>query len=278
MTVITNIIGRDFTVHVCDSLRSITLSNNDGIPEQTVGDFGPKTVKVSQFHGAISVFGLMKWFDWEIIPLLEAEAQRAVQNNLKSAAHFASRIHKLIQPLYQDFTLTKSLGLHFTAYELIDDMWVPELFYISNFRGIRTNPVIYAGGPMIAHQRMTFFRLSNETRYDFQNHGKKENRLAVAESLEQGAVYLFQNGDPSLFELDHIPHLIALESEIPQNLPPAEFCARLAMCKVQSIINLQLNREIAERKVGGVCHCLIIRPNTIELFDSPTGLEHFAGA
>lgn len=139
MTVISNIIADGFTIHTSDSLRTVT--RNPGMPNQTTQTIIMPTAKIvrfSQFRGAMSVFGLMHLNGWDIIQWLEQEAIRAVAKNLWSPMRFANYIEsKLRDIFFRHNVRTHSVGIHFTPYERINQRWVPELFFITNFRGIQ---------------------------------------------------------------------------------------------------------------------------------------------
>jgi hypothetical protein len=88
----------------------------------------------------------------------------------------------------------KGIGIHFTAYERLDDRWIPELFLISNWEGIPYTKIRSTGA---GASRETYHTLKNIP--SSREHGKLEFRLAVHEALQAGTLFYYNNGDPELF-------------------------------------------------------------------------------
>jgi hypothetical protein len=86
------------------------------------------------------------------------------------------------------------LGIHFTAYERVNDYWIPELFQIRNWTD-ESYRTVRPEGFLIT--RETFGALRNVPRTP--DHGHPEYRLEVHAALRDGTLLGFNNGDPVLF-------------------------------------------------------------------------------
>jgi hypothetical protein len=86
------------------------------------------------------------------------------------------------------------LGVHFTAYEHVNDYWIPELFQIRNWAD-ESYRTVRQGGFVVT--RETFGALRDKSRDP--THGQPKYRLAVHEALHAGVLLSFNNGDPMLF-------------------------------------------------------------------------------
>lgn len=279
MTAIFTVIGNGFTIHACDSLRNQALDNQGTITHHLI-QMGSKTVKFSQFRGAMSVFGLMHLHGWDIIDWLEQQSIRAVEKKLQSPSHFANQIEHQLREIFFSHNVTQhSVGIHFTAYEWKNQMWTPELFFITNFRGIHGQTQHYIGGLEMAHQRQTFFSYSGETRYDFHNHGRAYIRAKISAYLMNGGFpFVYKNGDPSLFQnldTEIFDHQLA---QIPHGLPTDLDFSHAALAKVNSLALLHAARPDTTRRIGAPCHNLLIRPEGENLYESLTGLDLIPGA
>jgi len=87
------------------------------------------------------------------------------------------------------------IGIHFTAYEWIDDYPIPELFLITNFDNTEYS-ALHADGIHVT--RETFgvaFQIPNRVI----EHSKPDYRHQVRKYLEAGKVLLYNNGDPFMF-------------------------------------------------------------------------------
>lgn len=92
--------------------------------------------------------------------------------------------------------MRRGLGIHFTAYEYIDNQWIPELFLISNYED-ETYRVVRSDGFRVT--RETYGTISN-TRERSREDGKKQRRLAVQAALADSPLMLqYCNGDPVIY-------------------------------------------------------------------------------
>ncbi len=97
----------------------------------------PKIVPVRRFRGAISYWGLAGIHGgWSTLEWLTAQVQDAV--NSPSPEDFAQELARRLQQEITGIAMAKpiyrGIGLHFTAYERVDDRWIPELFLVSNWQ------------------------------------------------------------------------------------------------------------------------------------------------
>ena len=270
MTVISNIITRHCTVHSSDSL----------ISEFKEGDFVPiewektKIISVSKYRGAMSYWGLAKSDDygWSTHDWLVKQSQDA--NSFSSAEDFAQNISDKLNNELSKMRFPEpyhhGIGIHFTAYERVDDYQIPELFLISNWAD--TNYTTLRGDGISA-SRETFHTLSGHP--SIPEHRNKNYRLVVHKYLtDNNGMLVYNNGDPTLF--NPISHsfqqsfrTLYKRKKLKNDSEIATYMA-LARRPIEIISKAQSDfcRE-GQRLVGGKPHDLAITPDG--LYESTTG-------
>jgi hypothetical protein len=88
----------------------------------------------------------------------------------------------------------RGIGIHFTAYEHIQDYWIPELFLITNYsdtsyQNLHPNGVRVSREAYHTHNK-------EEPR---QEHRVESFRLSVHNALQSGEILCYNNGDPEMF-------------------------------------------------------------------------------
>src|SRR5262249_49960114 len=128
---------------------------------------------------------------------LRARASEA--GRFRSAEEFARNIaselsEALNKRRFQNVTDT-GIGIHFTAYERLDDYWIPELFHIRNWGDTSYSTVNDA----LTVTRETYGTSQNRAERE-EADGGPDRRLAVYKTLrEQKMMLIYNNGDPVLF-------------------------------------------------------------------------------
>jgi hypothetical protein len=134
MTVISAVITRYCTVHASDSL--ITKRKEGGTYEPDEWEHS-KIVPVHRWRGAMSYWGLAKHpaHNWSTVDWLQDQVKSAGQES--TPEEFAQRVTVNLAEAISKMSFAKpvdsGIGIHFTAYEYIDNRWIPELFLISNW-------------------------------------------------------------------------------------------------------------------------------------------------
>lgn len=258
MTVISTLITKYGTVHATDSLIT---KPTEGNKREIVEDQRSKIVKVRPFRGAMSYWGAayipssngnVSMLDW-----LQNEVEHA--NQYPDPEQFAQAVAR---NLGRVLSSEQGIGIHFTAYERIENYWIPELFLISNY----ADPG-YQALRALDVSRETYKTISNEEPKP--EHREKEYRLAVNRDLQTGGNLIYNNGDPDLFNPIANALLDTLKSldsrGVLKKTPDLEFFRRLATLPIEFIANLQKKDfcEFATRRVGGKLHSLSITPEGI---------------
>jgi len=194
VTVISCLINRAGTFHATDSL--LTRLGPDGQREPLEWQ-ETKIVPVPAWRGAMSYWGLaLIEQQWSTLDWLRAQAKRAAQ--FESAAAFAEalavELRRALAGLRVRRDVDAGIGIHFTAYEWIDDYWIPELFLVTNW-----------SDPTYTALRPTGVGMSRETHGTFSGEGPRPDdsdpgrRRAVSRYLQAGGWFIYNNGDPELF-------------------------------------------------------------------------------
>ena len=194
MTVVSAVITRHCTAHASDSF--VTILKAKGTRE-VVEDNKPKLVYVKRWRGALTYWGLARVEGrWSTLDWLRSRAQLA--NQFSSPEDFAKAIatdlNKQLIRLPLPNAADKGIGMHFTAYERINDYWIPELFLISNWADTSYTDIRPAG---IGVTRETYHTLKEVE--PAPEHREAQFRIEVHQALQSGTMFRFNNGDPMLF-------------------------------------------------------------------------------
>lgn len=259
MTVISTVISRLCTVHATDSFLTRSGPGGGVEPEECEQS---KIVRVPHFRGAISYWGLAENGNWSTFDWLRQQAGRAQHFSSPEdfAANLASGLNGQLQCMKFATPTDSGIGLHLTAYERIDDYWIPELFLISNW----TDPSYQSVHPEVSVSRETYhiaFQCPPRP-----EHRERELRLAVHQFLQGGQILMYNNGDPVLFNvvanaLFGVFRELA-RRRILKSRDSIELCRSMAKRPVQIVSDLQ--RDFCRedfRVVGGKIHDLAITPD-----------------
>jgi hypothetical protein len=194
MTVIATIISKYCCAHASDSL--ITEPKDDGT-YKIIECRKTKIVLVRQFSGAMAYWGLALCSNgFSTLEWLGEQAEKANQfeNPEEFANHISKKLNDLLSIIKFENESDKGIGIHFTAYEIVEGVHIPELFAIRNFKDLGYKVLLPEG---VQVSRNTFDQLPNSLR-DY-SLSKIERRLAVYKYLEEDALFLYNNGDPEMF-------------------------------------------------------------------------------
>lgn len=271
MTILSTIITRHYTAHASDSF--ITVHRPDG-KRDVVEAKKSKLVQVRAWRGIVGYWGLAQHGnDWKTVDWLRARADRA--NEYDSAEAFADSLAAALTTALAGRTFARpldvGLGIHFTAYEYIDDRWVPELFVINNWTDASYTAVRPEGFRVTRETYATLKNLSERSA----EHGKHKYRLEVHAALHNAPLmFRFNNGDPALFNpvAASIQDSVAELSRRGQLKDPSSAETHLAIARSPIDIVSKLLKELAvsgTKLVGGKLHDLAVSPGGV--YKSQTG-------
>lgn len=212
MTAITALITRVCTAHAVDSLITVETDKDKSTPDDWTFQ---KIVRVEgEFWGAMSFWGYAKadsdTYKWNTPEWLEQQAKKVGK---KTAEEFANQLAKDLQSELskvkfvdkegKERPTAKGIGIHFTAYEKIRGVWVPELFLITNWNSI---PYTSIDPNKIHVSRETYSVLERAMNKGVMKtspttHGADSCRLFVHQYLHASDSnwFIFNNGDPAMF-------------------------------------------------------------------------------
>lgn len=198
MTVIAAVITRYCTAQASDSLITELQPDGTRVPKEWERT---KIVAVPHWRGAMAYWGLATYdaYQWSTLDWLQERAQEANQHS--SPEDFARVMTEMLDEAISKMTLRRPLdagiGIHFTAYEYINNYWIPEFFLLSNFED-PSYESLHSDGVHLS--RETYHHIDRNLPGPQPEHREAKYRLAVHQYLQQvGGMLLYNNGDPLLF-------------------------------------------------------------------------------
>lgn len=203
MTLISAIVSSKGTAIATDSVLTLKQQSNPQSVLQIEWQL-PKLIRLEKFKGSISFWGdavaeprlplpdnkTKIKFNWTLFKWLTDKAKNITESNLED---FVKRLTIDLKSEYKKKNwLSYGIGLHITGYELIGDTYVPELFLISSFANPSYNEV-----KDWSYSRETYHTLMNTPTEP--GHRERHCRLAVHQYLIDGGLFIYNNGDPNLF-------------------------------------------------------------------------------
>ena len=262
MTVISTVITRYCTVHASDSL--ITKRKKDGSYEPNEWEHS-KIVPVHRWRGAMSYWGLAKHpaHNWSTVDWLQDQVKSADQESMPEefAQRITDKLGEAISKMESPKPVDSGIGIHFTAYEYIDNRWIPELFLISNWADTNYQSL-----------RPTGIGLSRETYHTIAKvppspeHRDPQYRLIVHKHLHKpGSMIVYNNGDPRMFNraayvIFELFNVLDMRGNLTN---PKKIKTYLAMARRPIEIISSAQRDFGRkgtRIVGGKLHDLAITP------------------
>lgn len=203
MTLISALISIKGTAVSTDSILTIRNKFKPDSFDQVEWNL-PKLVRLEKFCGTISFWGdavaepkypiprdkKKTAFNWTLYDWLKQKCRNINEPFLEA---FVSRLTEELKEEYAKRQWLKyGIGLHITGYELVDGIYIPELFLVSNYANTE-----YAELRELSFSRETFHTMSKTPSERF--HGESEYRMAVYKYLLSGEIFIYNNGDPNLF-------------------------------------------------------------------------------
>lgn len=263
MTVISTVITRHCTAHASDSLITELQTDGSRKPKEWQRS---KIVAVRPWRGAMAYWGLAKYdaYGWSTVDWLQEQAKDAHQYS--SAEEFArgltEKLGEAIAKMRFSSPVDSGIGIHLTAYEHIDDYWIPELFLVSNWADLSYQSLRPEG---VGFSRETNHTISQEPHRP--EHREAQYRLKVHEHLHKtGGILIYNNGDPLMFNLAAyaITGMFQTLAKRGTLARPERVETYLAIARrpVEVVSKAQLDfcRE-GTRVVGGRLHDLAITPS-----------------
>ena len=183
------------TVHATDSL--IIKRTKEGIETSELSG-KPKYVQIPKFNGFMSWFGTAKFAEWYVMDYLQSKAAEAAKIDIGQIQDFSDQIAQEVGEKLNGGGLPnlqeRGCGIHFTFYEEIDGLWIPELMFITNysgydFTGYKTNAKV------LQARRQTFHTISGNTDDNYEKHQEPKYRKSVFSFLNSVRSLPYTNGD-----------------------------------------------------------------------------------
>ncbi|MBU0613720.1 hypothetical protein KJ766_00325 [Patescibacteria group bacterium] len=176
----------------------------------------------------------VEWI-WRTYEWLQKESSNPKFFQLEDfSKNILEKLDKQLQNIHLARPEQKGIGLHIAGLEKIDGYVIPELFLVSNY----SDP---------SYQNIKELGLSRNTYHTIFNvppatdHSKKEYRFAVKDSLRDGRIITYNNGDPILFNLIssviHSSFEIASKKKILRNLNTVEETVPIVKRPIEIISN-----------------------------------------
>lgn len=254
MTAISALISKNWLAVASDSLLTEFYPDKNVI---THSEFRKsKIVPIRKFKAAAAYWGLAKIGNWSTYDFLREQASSA--NNIESFEGFANNIKNKLNEKLNGITFTnplhKGIGIHLVGYEVVEGKSIPELFLISNY--LNTN---YTSIGTLALSRNLYNTLPEDLRGA--NHSLTEQRDLIMRFLDNNGLFIFNNGDPALFNQAanaiHGMFRVAIERGAVKNDNKTNM--KLASKPIEMIKEMQKDFFKKEHiRVGGKIHHLLI--------------------
>lgn len=203
MTLISALISIRGTAIATDSLITVRNEDDPTSVEQVEWET-PKLVRLEKFSGTISFWGgfvaeviftkrqekTTHKIAWTLYEWLCEKCKKIPEDTLET---FVCRLTKDLKAEYtKRGRQNKGIGLHVTGYEYVDNTFIPELFLISNY--VDTS---YTTLRELSYSRETFHTITDIP--SAEEHRNLEYRKTVYSYLVNGGLFIYNNGDPGLF-------------------------------------------------------------------------------
>ncbi len=272
MTVIVTIISKSACVHASDSFLTIEkLTGSVDVIEK----HKTKIIPVPFFYGALSYCGMAsgqivnsygRLVNFETYEWLKQKSANA--RNFSTPEEFGNYLKDQLNSTIsvQNFGANKyktGIVIHFSAYEKIEGVFIPELFAIRNCNGINYQDISQNG---FSIYRSTYESIPEEKKLPDKdiNQNNYECRKLVKEYLQNGGIFFFNNGDPWLSSpsINAILRMskVANDRNILINSTEIDLLKEIAIWVIKSVIKFQEKFLLAGRQVvGGYIHTKVIK-------------------
>jgi hypothetical protein len=261
MSVISTLITKTCTVHASDSFISVLQDDGSFRIDESQQS---KIVRIHSLRGAMSYWGLARYdtYKWSTYDWLKEQAQHVRQN--LSPEEFAQELTDNLNKRLSQMKFIKStdagIGIHLTAYERINDYWIPELFLISNWTDPKYNAVNSGGVHLSRETYHTIAKVQSSV-----DHREPSFRRFVHKHIQKDKWLIYNNGDPAMFNIvaDAIHKIILLtiyRGNI-RELSEIETFQYITRRPIEIVSELQRKLYQKGRQiVGGKPHDLAITP------------------
>jgi len=196
MTVISSVISTYCIAVSSDSF--LTVYDSSTKSNEIIENRKPKIIRVEKFLGAFSYWGLAAkskyskstTYDW----LSKISNEAHTFNNLEN---FATYVRDELDQEIKSFNIEKKytgIVIHLTGYEDYDGFKIPELFLISNFTNSTSSKIGNLGV-----SRQLYPTMPDEYKKNNTNLTQSEKQHLVRDFLAKGKLFIFNNGDPDMF-------------------------------------------------------------------------------
>lgn len=263
MTAISAIISNHCIAISSDSL--LTIYNPSKRTNEIIESKKQKIVRVEKFLGAFSYWGLAansrngektmyKWL-------------KKISNESKDFTTFEDFAYYVKDELKKEiasYGIAKKhtgIGIHLVGYENYEGYKIPELFLISNF----TDPTYLKVGEL-GLSRCLFDNIPEEYKKNQSSITKIERQLLVKKFLNEGNMFVFNNGDPKmftpLFEGYKNAMNLSKQRKALRDANNIEIYRNIARRPIEMIIKVQKDfYKEGKSIVGGRLHDLVIEKN-----------------
>lgn len=272
MTVIATLIGKGCCAFATDSLITEKFIEKKVEKYRKIECKETKIIRVDKFSGAMAYWGLARKDDlhWRMLDFLRKKASSA--GDYKTPESFAENIRAELNYFISHNTFLnekeKGLGIHFTAYENIDGINIPEQFTIRNFDGVNYDK-FYPDG--VRKFRETFSSLPVETQQRYPNncdHSNPDCRKEVYDYLLRGGLFIYNNGFPELFMSSASSLFESMRTANKRNIlaspENASDYRNLISWPVREVIDFEkmfIKKDF--QTVGGILHTLSVTSNKV---------------
>lgn len=254
----------------------LTVYNSAKKLSEIIESRKPKIVRIEKFLGAFSYWGFAgfpdgKWtaYNW----LKEISNRSQCFGTLEDYADYVkNELEKEIKSFKIDKKFT-GIGIHLVGYEDYNGVKIPELFLISNYTDTSyTNTKI---GNLVVSRRL-FHTLPDELKIGGENQTQSEKQSLVKDFLSRGKIFIFNNGDPNMFNPLFSGYReamnIAKKRNVIKNANDIEIYRNMARRPIEMVTKVQ--RDFYKKGniiVGGRVHDLVIEKITGK-FTSTSGV------
>ncbi len=192
MTVISALITKDFIVAASDSL----LTEIDRVRHVTrkVEFRRSKIVLLRRYRACASFWGLAKYGNWRLYEFIEQKMHEAPpEYDFQRFADFlCEQLRHKLNSFHFANIIDKGLGIHLVGYELVNREYIPELFLISNYSNTKYSEIRDLKVSRNLYETMPSYLKD-------MHDNNQEKQLKVNHYLKSGGYFIFNNGDPLMF-------------------------------------------------------------------------------
>lgn len=254
MTAISALVSKKWISVATDSLLTETRKGQDA---RHVEFRKTKIVPIIKFKASAAYWGLAKVGEWRTYDFLKRIAAEADNHeNLEVFADYlCSELRKKLIKINCDNPVDKGIGIHLAGFEKINGQLLPELFLITNFTNTSYKDIGELSVTRNLYKNLDDSYKAGEKLLD-------DQRRKVKLFLDNGGMFIFNNGDPEMFNPAANAISEIFKSAKRRNVLIEESLKQyllLASLPIEIIKNAQKNLlEKKHIRVGGQIHNLLI--------------------